>query len=75
LRSLVGREDLTEGGDRVYQPMNLIPVGQDQYTIDNRGKPAKKSMQEDFVNALMKQGKHSLEEIKQLSLEYGNSEI
>lgn len=75
LRSLVGREDLTEGGDRVYQPMNLVPVGQDQYIRDNREKPAKKSMQEDFINALMKQGKHSLEEIKQLSLEYGNSEI
>ncbi len=36
LRSLIGREDLTEGGDRVYQPMNLVPVGQDQYIRDNR---------------------------------------
>lgn len=34
-RAEIGRED-TNGGDTFYQPQNLIPVGSDRYTTDNR---------------------------------------
>ena len=71
LRSQLGYEDI-EGGDTIYQPLNLIPVGKDQYTADNREKPAKKAMKDDFVSMLIKQKKHTIEEIKELSLEYDN---
>lgn len=36
-RTEIGRE-ASEGGDVFYQPQNLVPVGRDQYTIDNRQK-------------------------------------
>ena len=36
LRSLLpNREPITEGGDQVYQPANLVAVGQDLFTDDN----------------------------------------
>ncbi len=35
-RALLGREPLDEGGDQLYQPATLIPVGSDLFTDDNR---------------------------------------
>jgi HK97 family phage portal protein len=35
LRALIGREEITEGGDIVYQPANLVPVGTDLLTEDD----------------------------------------
>jgi len=54
IRSKLGYEDI-EGGDAIYQPLNLIPIGQDKYTVDNRETPAKKNLKEDFVYMLKKQ--------------------
>lgn len=36
-RTEIGRE-ASEGGDVFYQPQNLVPVGRDNYVIDNRQK-------------------------------------
>ena len=41
IRTLMGKEALDSGGDIVYQPMNLVPVGTDGFTDDNRQKPAR----------------------------------
>jgi len=74
IRSQLGYEDI-EGGDNIYQPLNLVPVGKDQYTADNREKPVKKAMKDDFIKALIKQKKHTIDEIKELSLKYDSSTI
>jgi HK97 family phage portal protein len=47
-RTEIGRE-ASEGGDVFYQPQNLVPVGRDQYTVDNRQKFIDKMKQ--FKNA------------------------
>ena len=41
-RTLIGYEG-SPGGDEFYQPANLIPVGSDNYTIDNRDTPSEKA--------------------------------
>ncbi|MCK4786847.1 MAG: phage portal protein [Desulfobacteraceae bacterium] len=38
-RSMMGREGY-DGGDSIYKPANLVPVGTDAITDDNRGIPA-----------------------------------
>ena len=35
-RALLGREKLSEGGDILYQPATLVPIGTDLFTDDNR---------------------------------------
>ena len=40
IRAKLGFESI-EGGDDLYQPFNLVPVGQDGFTQDNRESPAK----------------------------------
>lgn len=42
LREMLGREKLPQGGDDVRQPANLVPVGVDGFTDDNRETPAKR---------------------------------
>jgi len=40
LRSIIGYEKIT-AGDAIYKPANLVPIGQDTYTADNRESPKK----------------------------------
>jgi HK97 family phage portal protein len=42
IRRRLGESAATEGGDEIYQPMNLVPIASDQYTDDNRDVPAKR---------------------------------
>jgi HK97 family phage portal protein len=42
-RAKLGYESI-EGGDNIYQPMALVPVGLDSNTQDNRESPAKKEL-------------------------------
>lgn len=42
VRAMMGFESV-EGGDTIYQPANLLPVGQDRFTADNRDTPAEKA--------------------------------
>jgi HK97 family phage portal protein len=61
IRSLLGYEDI-EGGDTLYQPANLIPIGEDSFTSDNRDQPARgKSYNEraEFRKSLVAQVKNS----------------
>ena len=41
IRSLYGYEEI-ENGDTLYQPFNLVAVGADRYTADNRREPQPK---------------------------------
>ena len=41
-RTLIGYES-SPGGDDFYQPANLVPVGSDNYTSDNRETPSEKA--------------------------------
>jgi len=41
LRAEIGKESIGAEGDIIYQPGNLVPVGVDQFTDDNRDKPSK----------------------------------
>jgi len=41
IRTKLGYESLPIGGDTIYQPLNLVPVGQDGFTSDNRESPSK----------------------------------
>ena len=41
IRAIAGKEAV-ENGDIIYQPQNLIPVGTDRYTQDNREAPSEK---------------------------------
>ena len=51
-RNMIGFEP-AEGGDIFYQPQNLIPVGSDNFTQDQRANPSKnKSLKEDFVEIM-----------------------
>ena len=65
LRSQIGYESLKSGGDEIYQPMNLIPVGSDAYTADNR-KPKEKAI---FIKT-MQDGGYSKEQIQKSVAEY-----
>ncbi len=61
IRTIMGYEGLKSGGDIVYQPMNLVPVGSDNYTQDNRTKPAEKAI---FIKT-MKDGGYSETQINE----------
>jgi HK97 family phage portal protein len=57
IRSLLGYEDI-DGGDTLYQPANLVPVGTDSFTSDNREQPAKSisyNEREEFRKSLIAQ--------------------
>jgi HK97 family phage portal protein len=51
------------GGDTVYQPANLVPIGQDRFTADNRETPAKNFEREYYIKQMTKKG-YKLEEIE-----------
>lgn len=55
LRSDFGKESI-EGGDVIYQPLNLIPVGRDVYTQDNNKKPVGKSVLDGYIKQLKERG-------------------
>ncbi len=69
------RRDLGEeafiGGDTIYQPMNLVPIGQDQFTADNRETPSKSQSLQDannfekeyYIKQMLKKG-YKLEDIE-----------
>ena len=61
------RRDLGEeafiGGDTIYQPMNLVPIGQDQFTADNRETPSKSFEKEYYIKQRLKKG-YKLEDIE-----------
>lgn len=65
IRAIGGKESV-ENGDIIYQPQNLIPVGTDRYTQDNRETPSEKA----FFIALMKEQGYSDNEIKELAKKY-----
>ena len=42
IRAEIGKEGIGAEGDIIYQPSNLVQIGTDEFTADNRKKPAKK---------------------------------
>ena len=69
IRSIMGYEALTSGGDVIYQPMNLIPIGSDAYTQNNRDKPAEKAI---FIKTLQDRG-YSKEKINKCLEDYNDN--
>jgi hypothetical protein len=74
-RELIGYES-SKGGDIFYQPANLVPVGSDDYTQDQRAEPA--ASKQYFIETMKKYKnkdgtqKYSFEEInKKASKIYG----
>lgn len=65
IRAIAGKEAV-ESGDIIYQPQNLIPVGTDRYTQDNRETPSDKA----FFITLMKEQGYNDNEIKELAKKY-----
>ncbi|CAB4135775.1 COG4695 Phage-related protein [uncultured Caudovirales phage] len=65
IRAIGGKESV-ENGDIIYQPQNLVPVGTDRYTQDNRETPSEKA----FFIALMKEQGYNDNEIKELAKKY-----
>lgn len=65
IRAIAGKEAV-ESGDIIYQPQNLVPVGTDRYTQDNRETPSDKA----FFIALMKEQGYNDNEIKELAKKY-----
>jgi len=65
IRAIAGKEAV-ENGDIIYQPQNLVPVGTDRYTQDNRETPSEKA----FFIALMKEQGYNDNEIKELAKKY-----
>ena len=51
-RADIGRESIGQEGDIFYQPMNLIPVGNDAFTSDNRESPTKSIQHEEYARLL-----------------------
>jgi len=51
IRGRLGYESI-DNGDSVYQPANLLPVGVDKYTIDNRESPASKSDKAEYIRLM-----------------------
>jgi len=66
IRRMLGYEAI-ENGDTIYQPQNLIPVGRDRYTEDNRDKPSDKAF---FINLMLSQKEYSEEQIQKLAKKY-----
>ncbi len=62
LRTEIGKEAIGTEGNIIYQPSNLLPIGTDQFTSDNRETPAKKKERDIpyekayFRDMLIKQG-------------------
>ena len=56
-RADIGREG-EPGGDTFYQPNNLVPVGTDTYTEDNREAPKKSLEMQEYIR-IMSQSKNS----------------
>jgi len=54
LRSMIGREALETGGDFVYLPNNLVPIGNDAFTEDNRDEP-RRTTRKAFVELMQGQ--------------------
>jgi len=68
LRTMMGKEALKNGGgDTVYQPMNLIPIGTDAHTSDNRATPAKEKAI--FIKT-MQEGGYTKEQINQAVVDH-----
>ncbi len=63
----IGGYEAVENGDTIYQPQNLIAVGTDRYTEDNRDKPSEKAF---FINLMMAQKQYSEEQIQKLATKY-----
>lgn len=42
IRTEIGKETIGKEGDIIYQPANLVPLGTDKLTSDNRDKPARR---------------------------------
>ena len=55
LRSIAGKEEV-EGGDVILAPANLLPIANDEYTLDNVDAPTK-----DFVDLMRKNGAEDTE--------------
>ncbi len=53
IRAMIGYEAIS-GGDAIYKPANLVPVGQDINTEDNRDEPMAKS---EFIKIMKSQQK------------------
>ena len=53
LRAMIGYE-ATNGGDGIYKPANLVQIGVDTYTEDNRDQPVGKS---EFIRIMTEQKK------------------
>lgn len=79
IRRDVGEESYGPEGNLIYKPTNLVPVGTDQFTSDNRETPAKKKERDIayekacekayFRDMLIKQG-HSKEHIDKVIKEH-----
>jgi len=70
LRTMIGYGALKTGGDDIYQPMNLVPIGTDAYTGYQRDAPAKAKAI--FIKT-MQDGGYSKEQIKKsVDNYYGN---
>jgi HK97 family phage portal protein len=54
--SKIGEEADAENGDTYYRPQNLVPIGNDIDTSDNRKKPVKKSVSNEFIQTLKDAG-------------------
>jgi HK97 family phage portal protein len=66
IRTMLGYEALSEGGDVIYQPQNMVPIGKDGYTVDNREAPTEKA----FFISLLKEQDFDNETINQLANKY-----
>ena len=66
VRTMLGYEALSEGGDVIYQPQNMVPIGKDGYTVDNRESPTEKA----FFISLLKEQDFDNETINQLANKY-----
>ena len=66
VRTMLGYEALADGGDVIYQPQNMVPIGKDGYTIDNRESPTEKA----FFISLLKEQDFDNETINQLANKY-----
>ena len=66
IRTIMGYESLKTGGDVIYQPMNLVPVGEDNYISDNRAKLKEKAI---FIKT-MQEGGYSKDQINKAVIDY-----
>jgi HK97 family phage portal protein len=67
IRTIMGYESLESGGDTIYQPMNLVPIGQDGFTSDNRTVP---SQEKAIFIKTMQEGGYSKKQINKAIADY-----